>query len=145
MIGFSTLLLDTHLTSEQKDMTQSIVDASTDLIAIINDILDFSKIENDKMNLDPIWFDLRPMTESTLEVVARDAGSKDIILGYFEEETKSGTWIYADNTRLRQCVLNLLSNAGSWPLASVSIGADISQSSLLLRRVLYRSLPRFPS
>lgn len=111
VIGFATLLLDTQLSVEQKDMAQSIVESSTDLIAIINDILDFSKIENDKMNLDPIWFDMRAMVESTMEVVARNAALKDLQLAYLEDPEIAADCIYADNTRLRQCLLNLLSNA----------------------------------
>lgn len=119
VIGFSTLLLDTELSVDQRDMAQSIVDASTDQVAVINDILDFSKIESDKMKLDPIWFDLRALIESTLEVVAGSANSKDLDIAYLEDQSKVAAWIFADNTRLRQCVLNLLSNASKFSVQCI--------------------------
>lgn len=129
VMGFATLLLDTPLTMEQQDMAQSIVDSSTDLISIINDILDFSKIENDKMNLDPIWFDLRSLVESTLEIVSRPASNKEIDLAYLEDPPTAADWVFADNSRLRQCVLNLLSNAVKFTPkhGSVSVTSELQK------------------
>ncbi|ORY85588.1 hypothetical protein BCR37DRAFT_412302 [Protomyces lactucae-debilis] len=112
VVGFSTLLLETKLDSEQKDMAQSIIDASSDLLVIINDVLDLAKVEEGKMKLSPVWFDFRTMMESALEMIARNAALKGIDIAYLEsdDDFEIGQ-VFADNTRMRQCVLNLLSNA----------------------------------
>jgi signal transduction histidine kinase/DNA-binding response OmpR family regulator len=110
VIGMSGLLLDTPLTTEQRDYASTIRDSGDALLTIINDILDFSKIEAGRMDIEAQPFDLRECIESSLDLVSARAAEKRLDIAYvFEGEVPAG--ISGDVTRLRQVLLNLLSNA----------------------------------
>lgn len=110
VIGMTTLLRDTELTPTQLDFVNTIRISSDALLRIINDILDFSKIEAGKMEIEQEKFDLRNCIESVLDLLAPGAEEKDIELTYYIEE-QTPRFIIGDITRLRQILLNLLSNA----------------------------------
>lgn len=110
IIGMSNLLLDTDLRGEQRDFCQTIVDSSESLLTVINDVLDFSKIEAGKLDLDPVEMDLRVCIEGTLDLITASVDEKRLNLAYLiERNTPEG--IVADGNRLRQILLNLLTNA----------------------------------
>ncbi len=110
IIGMTNLLLDTPLTGEQKEFSETIRGSGETLLSIINDILDFSKIEAGKMEFEHQPFDLRECLESALDLVATAAVHKGLELAYRVEEQVPAT-IAGDVTRLRQILLNLLNNA----------------------------------
>ena len=110
IIGMTGLLLDTSLTSEQREYAETVRASSDSLLTIINDILDFSKIEAGKLELERQPFDLRECIESSLDLVAARATEKGIDLAYLLDEQTPPS-IYGDVTRLRQILVNLLSNA----------------------------------
>ncbi len=110
VIGMTTLLLDTPLNAEQLEFTETIRNSGDSLLTIINDILDFSKIEAGRMELEEQAFDLRECLESALDLVAARATEKGIDLAYMMDPVVPQV-IISDSTRLRQILLNLLSNA----------------------------------
>jgi diguanylate cyclase (GGDEF)-like protein/PAS domain S-box-containing protein len=110
VVGMTTLLLDTSLTDEQREFSETIRNSSDALLSIINDILDYSKIEADRMELEEQSFDLRECVESALDLAAANSTHKKIDLAYIIE-TNVPPVIIGDSTRLRQIMLNLLSNA----------------------------------
>jgi diguanylate cyclase (GGDEF)-like protein/PAS domain S-box-containing protein len=110
IIGMTTLLFDTQLNDEQRQFSDTIRNSSEALLSIINDILDFSKIEAGKMDLEEQPFDLRECLESTLDLVAARATEKGIDLAYILDPDVPPV-IVSDSTRLRQILLNLLSNS----------------------------------
>jgi PAS domain S-box-containing protein len=110
VIGMTNLLLDTQLSPEQREFTETIRASGEALLAIINDILDFSKIEAGKMELEKQPFDLRNCVESALDLVAGGATAKGLELAYQLAEGIPA-FIAGDVTRLRQILLNLLNNA----------------------------------
>src|SRR2546423_1539097 len=110
VIGMTGLLLDTDLTAEQRDYTETVRASSDALLTIINDILDFSKIEAGKLELDRQTFDLRECLESALDLLAARATEKGLDLAYLLDDQVPAA-MYGDVTRLRQILVNLLSNA----------------------------------
>ncbi|HEY73611.1 MAG: hypothetical protein DRI81_14765 [Chloroflexi bacterium] len=110
VIGMTSLLLDTSLTPEQREFTDTIRQSGDALLTIINDILDFSKIEAGKMDLENQFLDLRQCVESALDLVATKAADKGLELAYLID-TRAPAAIVGDMTRLRQILINLLSNA----------------------------------
>lgn len=110
VIGMTGLLLNTELTPDQREFTETIRNSGEALLTIINDILDFSKIESGKLDLESQPFDLRDCVESALDLVAATAAEKQLDLAYLIAEDVPSA-ILGDVTRLRQILLNLLSNA----------------------------------
>ena len=110
VIGFSSLLLDEPLSSEQRDYIERIRTSGETLLTLINDILDFSKMEKKKVriNLNPL--SLHTLLEESMEMVAVEGEKKGLRLSY---TIGYGTpdAIIGDNGRLRQVLVNLLSNA----------------------------------
>jgi signal transduction histidine kinase/CheY-like chemotaxis protein len=110
VIGMSGLLLDTPLNDEQRDFAGTIRDSGDALLTIINDILDFSKIEAGRMDIEAHPFDLRECVESALDLIGGRAAEKHLDIAYqFEGDVPPA--INGDVTRLRQVLLNLLSNS----------------------------------
>ncbi|MEK6554481.1 MAG: histidine kinase dimerization/phospho-acceptor domain-containing protein, partial [Bdellovibrionota bacterium] len=110
VIGMSGLLLDTPLNKEQLDYAKAIRTSAESLLTIINDILDFSKIEAGKMKFDHINFSLEDCILGAAEVFAPVARHKNIKLStktHFHLEKS----LVGDPGRIRQILLNLLSNA----------------------------------
>lgn len=110
VIGMTGLLLDTRLSSEQRDFVETIRSSGDALLTLINDILDFSKIESGKLDLEEHPFDIRTCIEESLDLVAANAAQKKLELAYFIDSSVPVTAI-GDSTRLRQILINLLSNA----------------------------------
>ncbi len=110
VIGMTSLLLDTPLTPEQQEFTETIRQSGDALLTIINDILDFSKIEAGRMELENQPFDLRDCVESALDLLATQAAEKGLEIAYLVDDQAPAA-IIGDVTRLRQVLINLLNNA----------------------------------
>ncbi len=110
VIGMSSLLEQTELTSEQRGYAETIGSCGESLLTVINDILDFSKIESGSMELENAAFDLHTCIEEVLEVFASKAGNTGLDLIYLIDENVPA-FIMGDNLRLRQVLMNLVSNA----------------------------------
>jgi signal transduction histidine kinase/DNA-binding response OmpR family regulator len=110
IIGMSSLLLDSRLDHEQADFARSINNSGENLLVIINDLLDFSKIEAGRLDLDPQPMHLRDCIKSTLDLLRPRARDKGLELRS-AIAADSPLAILADETRLRQILLNLLGNA----------------------------------
>ncbi len=110
IIGFTTLVLQSELNSEQRMHLMHLHDAGKSLMAIINDVLDFSKIEAGKLELEAIAFEPRAVVEGAAEIIRSDALAKGLKLGFHVADDVPA-WVLGDPTRLRQVLLNLLINA----------------------------------
>jgi CheY-like chemotaxis protein/HPt (histidine-containing phosphotransfer) domain-containing protein len=110
VIGMTSLLLDTPLTEEQREFTEVIRQSGEGLLVVINDILDYSKIESGNMDLEWLPFELQETLESSIELLALKAQEKKLDLLYLIEPDVP-PWIYGDLARLRQVLVNLISNA----------------------------------
>lgn len=110
VIGMTGLLLDTHLTEEQREYAETVRTCGDHLLTIINDVLDFSKIEAGKLDLETIAFDLRLAIDESLDLVAERASSKGLNLAcLFHADVPRH--LLGDPGRLRQIVMNLAANA----------------------------------
>ena len=110
VLGFSSLLAQTPLDSQQADFLDSIYTAGDVLLTLINDLLDFSKIEAGRLDLEVIAFNVRASLEGALNIVAARAAAKGLRL-VCQIEPDVPQRLVGDPSRLRQVLLNLLINA----------------------------------
>jgi PAS domain S-box-containing protein len=110
ILGMSDLLLDTTLTPEQATYVDAVKTSGQLLLELIDEILDFSKIEAGRLDLDVRAFNLIAMIEETVELMAPRAQQRKLEIGSYVD---SGLpeWLMGDAARLRQILLNLVSNA----------------------------------
>jgi len=112
IIGFSEVLTERmfgELNDKQDEYLKDIYASGQHLLSLINDILDLSKIEAGRMELEPTDFDLPGAIDNALTLVRERAGRRRITLGR-EIDGRVGT-IRADERKVKQVLLNLLSNA----------------------------------
>ncbi|MFT3783224.1 MAG: ATP-binding protein [Nibricoccus sp.] len=110
IVGFTSLLLDTKLTPEQREYVQTIRNSGEALIQLTGDILDFSRIESGRMQLDAAPCDLRAIIEDALDIFGgRVAESGLQLLHWVDPDVPAQLLI--DSGRLRQVVINLVGNA----------------------------------
>ncbi len=110
VIGMTDLALDTELTAEQRDCLETAKMSADSLLAVINDILDYSKIEAGKVELEAIDFNLRDCTEEALKTFASRANDRCLEL-LCDIAPEVPELVEGDPGRLRQIILNLVSNA----------------------------------
>src|SRR5262245_8985935 len=112
IIGFSEVLSEGmfgEINEKQTEYLNDILESGRHLLSLINDILDLSKIEAGRMELEATDFDLPSAIENALILVRERAGRRGITLGR-EIDERLGT-IRADERKVKQVLLNLLSNA----------------------------------
>jgi signal transduction histidine kinase len=112
ILGFSEVLADGmfgEINDKQAEYLADILESGRHLLSLINDILDLSKIEAGRMELDAAEFDLPDAVENALVLVRERASRRGIALERRIDE-RLGT-IHADQRKVKQVLLNLLSNA----------------------------------
>ncbi|MDP0491372.1 MAG: response regulator [Verrucomicrobiota bacterium JB023] len=113
IISMSSLISRTQLTSEQKSMAQIVRSAGETLRAVINDVLDFSKIEANKIEICEEPCVLEHLLEECIQIVAMRVDSSKVALGLLiDDEVPTGVMV--DPLRLKQMIVNLLSNAAKF-------------------------------
>ena len=110
VIGTIGLLSDTQLTAEQQEYVETVRLSGDALLNVLNDILEFSKIESNEIELEEHPFRIETCIEETFELFAIQADEKNIDLVYWIDENVP-QMVIVDATRLRQVLVNLVSNA----------------------------------
>jgi signal transduction histidine kinase/DNA-binding NarL/FixJ family response regulator len=110
VLGMLGLMLDTALTSEQRDYAETARSSAMNLLDIINDILDLSKVEAGELALETLPFDLRSMVDDVVDQAAIMAASKDLEL-LVRYRADAPVRVLGDAGRIRQVLVNLVGNA----------------------------------
>jgi len=110
IVGFAELALDGEISLKARDYLNKIKTNAQWMLQIINDILDISKVESGKMELENIPFDMHELFTSCRTLIMPKAVEKGITL-YIYVEPSIGKRPMGDPTRLRQVLVNLLTNA----------------------------------
>jgi signal transduction histidine kinase/DNA-binding NarL/FixJ family response regulator len=111
ILGFSTLMRnDTSATAEQRRTLDIIGRSGDHLLSLINDVLDMAKIEAGRTAVENSAFDLRASMRDIADVMRQRAEAKGLMLTLEMAEDLT-PMIVADETKLRQVVLNLVGNA----------------------------------
>ena len=110
ILGMDEMILRESTEKNVREYAEDIESAGKTLLSLINDILDFSKIESGKMEIVPGEYDVLDLLNDTYNMVAMRAESKGLNL-QFEHDNKIPRRLYGDEVRLRQIMMNLLTNA----------------------------------
>ncbi len=108
--GYTFLLQNAELSTGQKEYAERIGMAANNLLGIINEILDFSKIEAGMMVLESVEFDLEATLMELCAMISIEAKRKGVELDY-KVNRDVPRYLMGDITRLKQVLLNLLSNS----------------------------------
>ncbi|MCL1902846.1 MAG: ATP-binding protein [Oscillospiraceae bacterium] len=134
IIGMSDLLLSETLNKHQRRYAEDIKFSGLALLDIINDILDFSKIQAAKLRLSPVHYNFKSFIEhvnSMTLFLIKDAG-KNITFRVFAEDN-APEYIYGDDVRFRQVLLNLLGNAVKYTKeGSITLTVNVCDSNLFI-------------
>jgi signal transduction histidine kinase/CheY-like chemotaxis protein len=110
VIGMNGLLLRTELSAEQRQFAEAVRVSADGLLTVINDILDVSKLEAGKVEIEAVDFSLETVIEDVVELLSTRALEKGLEIAAFVDDG-ARRLLRGDPTRLRQILLNLLSNA----------------------------------
>lgn len=128
IIGMSGLLKETEQTQIQQKYTDIICSSSENLLAIVNDILDFSKMEAGKMHFENIRFNLSDCVNDVVKMLIIRAAQKNLKLrSQIDDDVP--LFLKGDPHRLRQVIINLVSNAIKFTeKGSVDINVSLGES-----------------
>ena len=110
IIGTTSLLLETGLNTEQRELVQIMRSSGQSLVHLINDVLDFSKLESENVELEISPVNLIELIEETIDMFAYYAADANLELLYHIDASVPET-IYGDHERLKQVLVNLIGNA----------------------------------
>ncbi|MCW5315712.1 response regulator [Nostoc sp. KVJ3] len=110
VLGMTGLMLETPLNPEQLDFIETIRISGDALLSLINEILDLSKLEAGEMTLETLDFELSTCVEEVLELLAPPAHNKGLEIAALIYPNVP-THLQGDAGRLRQILMNLISNA----------------------------------
>lgn len=110
VLGMSELLRDSELNTEQRHYNDVIYDSAKALLKIIDDLLDFSKLRAGRMQIESIAFNLHNLADDALALFRHQANKKRLLLRC-DITANVAQYVIGDPTRIRQILLNFLSNA----------------------------------
>jgi signal transduction histidine kinase/CheY-like chemotaxis protein len=113
ILGMTELILRNTLTSDTRDKVLAIRQAGVNLMSIINDILDFSKIESGKVDILPSEYETASLLTDVVNIISLKLAEKNLSFVAAIDSTLPKK-LYGDENRLRQILLNLLSNAAKY-------------------------------
>ena len=110
IIGITELMLSENLNKRQRQYMDDVKTSAMALLEIINQILDISKLQSGKMNLIPIHYNFKVMLDN-INSMARFLINNEKIVFRTDIQGKIPGFLYGDDVRLRQILLNLIGNA----------------------------------
>ena len=110
IVGFTDIAMKRKPDKEVENCLKKIRQSSEYLMTLINDVLDISRIESGKLEYKPIPVDLRDMINTVLSIARGYIENRDLNLYVSREELKT-PYVMADELRIREVLLNIISNA----------------------------------
>ncbi|WP_448915193.1 ATP-binding protein [Eubacterium ramulus] len=110
IVGFTDIAMKRKPDKEVENCLEKIKQSSEYLMTLINDVLDISRIESGKMEYKPVPVDLRDMINTVLAIARGYTENRDLNLYVSREELKI-PYVMADELRIREVLLNIISNA----------------------------------
>jgi two-component system, sensor histidine kinase and response regulator len=110
VLGMTSLLLDSNLSTEQREHVETIRHSGDALLTLVNEILDFSKIEANKIVLEQKPFSLASCVDEVINLLALNSRRNQVNLISFIEPHVPAAFV-GDASRVRQILINIIGNA----------------------------------
>ena len=110
IVGFTDIAMKKKPDKEVENCLKKIRQSSEYLMTLINDVLDISRIESGKLEYKPVPVDLKDMIDTVLSIARGYTENRDLNLSVSREELKT-PYVMADELRIREVLLNIISNA----------------------------------
>ena len=110
IVGFTDIAMKRNPDKEVENCLKKIRQSSEYLMTLINDVLDISRIESGKLEYKPVAVDLGEMINTVLSIAKGYMENRDLNFYVSREEFKS-SYVMADELRIREVLLNIISNA----------------------------------
>ena len=110
IIGFTNIALSMSPEEKVRNCLEKIMKSSDYLMSLINDVLDISRIESGKIKYEPVPCDITEITDTVLAVAHGFLQGRNIEF-IVERGTPTAKYVYADELRIREVLINILSNA----------------------------------
>jgi len=110
IVGFTDIAMKRKPDKEVENCLKKIRQSSEYLMTLINDVLDISRIESGKLEYKPVPVDFRNMTDTVLSIARGYIENRDLNFYVSREELKT-PYVMADELRIREVLLNIISNA----------------------------------
>lgn len=110
VLGMDTMILREAKNPKIREYAMDIQNAGRTLLSLVNDILDFSKIESGKMKIVPVDYDFSVLINDVVNMINERVRAKKLEL-ILKVDEKLPIGLYGDDMRIRQILLNILSNA----------------------------------
>jgi signal transduction histidine kinase/CheY-like chemotaxis protein len=126
IIGLTDVVLDSDLTSAQRDQLSTLKASALELLRLLNDVLDLSKIDAGKLTIVDNDFAIRPLMTEAMRPLIHVSAGKPVDLSY-HVSAEVPVWLNGDAGRFRQILVNLVSNALKFT-DSGSVHIDLTSS-----------------
>lgn len=110
IIGFTNIARKHHVDDDVDKCLEKIVESSEHLLALINDVLDISRIEAGKVKFEPVPVNISKVTDAVIDIMQGFLSGRDLNF-YVERKKLDYPYVLADPVRLREVLVNILSNA----------------------------------
>lgn len=110
IIGFTNIALKQDISPEVQSCLEKISESSEHLLTLINDVLDISRIESGKTTFNPVPIDLTEVTNVVLDIVNGFLSDRNIAF-HIKRANHEHTYVLANTVRIREILVNILSNA----------------------------------
>jgi signal transduction histidine kinase/CheY-like chemotaxis protein len=134
VLGFAQLLDLGELTDEQQEAVDLILKGGNHLLQLINDVLDISRIETGDLSLSPEAVEVGALLVDVLDLIRPIAGQRRIHL-VGDRQHSCSEYVFADRQRLKQILLNLLSNGIKYNQEGGSLAVSCQRSSATRLRI----------
>jgi signal transduction histidine kinase/CheY-like chemotaxis protein len=125
ILGMTQVLLDSGLTADQREISETIQFSANHLLQIVNDILDFARLEAGRMEISLQPLSLRRIVDESLAICQVPANEKGVLLGKHVPSEALG-FFYLDPVRVRQILVNLIGNAVKFTDLEGSVEVNVS-------------------
>ncbi len=129
ILGFTKILSSTRLDNEQKDFVETISKSSEELLSVVNNILDVAQTQSGQIEVEKSYFNIFEVFEGFAHLYAIESSKKDIEFLLWIDPALSYILVESDSEKIKQVLMNLISNALKFTKAKGQVVVSIKKES----------------